>query len=557
MKNIKIKLITIFGLTCFFAAGVSAAREEAFMIRGMRPLAMGGAFTAVSDDANAFFYNPAGVAAAEKTQLTLLQIGLTIGDDLKKGYDWYKDNQDDINKMDDLKDSDPDKWSALMQDVINTVSKLRIVAAVETPQFSLLAPNHKLAYGGGLFAQANVLLNVNSGILIPTVDIQGRADVVAPVAFGMKFMDNRLAVGAMPKLLKRVRVDEKRMTFLEMEDFDVQEQLGSGVGLDMGVIYKLTDKMNVGAAWKDATFPLLSGTEITYGAEWKEAKSTSTAPTLLPGYTAKIPSQLNVGMSYKLTKRLLLSFDIYDIWHSKNKVLWGSTLWPKIHAGCELDLFNFLRGRVGINQGYPTFGFDVNFWLFNIEYARWADECGFYAGYLAEWQHKVAVTMRYSWGGKKAEPKVVAEEKSAEEVKAEIPDSEKINIAVTDFEARAPLSQSETAFISDFVRGDIVKNGRFNVVEKNNMDKILSEQGFQNSGCSSADCAVAMGKILNVKNIIVGSCGKLLNKYVITLNAVDVESGKIVYSDNISVDDSEAIRGAVTGLVSKYAESIK
>jgi len=398
---------------------------------------------------------------------------------------------------------------------------------------------------------------VNSGILIPTVDIQGRADVVAPVAFGMKFMDNRLAVGAMPKLLKRVRVDEKRMTFLEMEDFDVQEQLGSGVGLDMGVIYKLTDKMNVGAAWKDATFPLLSGTEITYGAEWKEAKSTSTAPTLLPGYTAKIPSQLNVGMSYKLTKRLLLSFDIYDIWHSKNKVLWGSTLWPKIHAGCELDLFNFLRGRVGINQGYPTFGFDVNFWLFNIEYARWADECGFYAGDLAEWQHKVAVTMRYSWGGKKAEPKVVAEEKSAEEVKAEIPDSEKINIAVTDFEARAPLSESETAFISDFVRGDLVKNGRFNVVEKNNMDKILSEQGFQNSGCSSADCAVAMGKILNVKNIIVGSCGKLLNKYVITLNAVDVESGKIVYSDNISVDDSEAIRGAVTGLVSKYAESIK
>ena len=179
MKNIKIKLITIFGLTCLFASGVSAAREEAFMIRGMRPLAMGGAFTAVSDDANAFFYNPAGVAAAEKTQLTLLQLGLTIGDDLKKGYDWYKDNQDDLDNMDALKDGTAEeqaRYDALMTDVINTVSKLRIAAAVEASQFSFLSPNHKLSYGTGLFTQANVLVNVNSGIIVPLLEI-GRAHV--------------------------------------------------------------------------------------------------------------------------------------------------------------------------------------------------------------------------------------------------------------------------------------------------------------------------------------------------------------------------------------------
>ena len=298
------KTITAFCLACFFASRVSAAREEAFMIRDLRPLGMGGAFTAVADDASAFFYNPAGVAIAEKTQLTPLQIGLTVGDDLKKGYNWYKDNQDDIDNMDDLKDSDPVRWNALMQNVINTISKLRIVAAVDAPQFSLVAPNHKLAYGGGLFGQANVLLNVNPGILLPTVDIHVRGDVVAPVAFGMRFMDDRLALGISPKLLKRIRVDETRMTFLVMEDFDVTTQMGSGFGIDMGAIYKLTDKINVGAAWKDATFPLLGGTEIKYGAEWEDAKSTTTSPTLLPGYTARIPSQLNVGVSYRLNKLL-------------------------------------------------------------------------------------------------------------------------------------------------------------------------------------------------------------------------------------------------------------
>ncbi|MBU4133711.1 hypothetical protein KKH42_00150, partial [bacterium] len=483
-----------------------------------------------------------------------LQIGLTIGDDLKEAYNWYKDNQDDLERMDKLKDEDPDKYEKLVRDAADTMSKLRISAAVDFPQFSMISPNHKLAYGMGFFAQGNLLLKVNPvSIIVPTIDIHARADVVAPVAFGMKFKNDRLALGVAPKLLKRIRADKTRLTFLEMEDFDITTKMGSGFGVDMGAIYKLTNKINVGAVVKD--FGGFGGTKIKYGDEWEDAKSTSTLPTLLPGYTARIPSELNVGISYRMNKLLLFSVDVNDIWHSKNKVVWGTTLWPKIHAGCEVNLFNFLRGRFGINQGYPTFGFDINLWLFHIEYARWADERGLYAGDLAEWQHKIALTMRYSWGGKKPEP--VKEEKPMEEAKAEIPASERINIAVTDFEARAPLSQSETAFISDFVRGDLVNAGKFNVVEKNNMDKILTEQGFQNSGCSSADCAVAMGKILNVKTIIVGSCGKLLNKYIVTLNAVEVETSKIVYSDNISVDNSDDIRSGVAGLVNKYASSVK
>ena len=184
-------------------------------------------------------------------------------------------------------------------------------------------------------------------------------------------------------------------------------------------------------------------------------------------------------------------------------------------------------------------------------------------------------SVKYRWGGKavkseegkkpapaveKAAPAEILpfEGEPVKKVKLqEVPAGEKLNIAVTDFEARAPLSQSDAAFISDFVRSDLVNSDVFNVIEKNNMDKVLAEQGFQQTGCSSAECAVRIGKILNVKYMSVGSCGQLLGKYIITINVVDVESAKIIYSDDISVADPDALRSSISSLVKKFYDSIK
>ncbi|MFH1957860.1 MAG: conjugal transfer protein TraF [bacterium] len=544
-------IIAVFSCLCF-AVSLYAKTEEPFMIRDLRPLAMGGAFTAVGDDANTLFYNPAGVATAKKTHLTLMQIGITIGDDLKDGYDWYKDNKDDIDRMDELKDSlDPDdnaKWEQLMNEVVDKISKLRIFTEINFPQFSVVSPHKSLSYGFGVFTNASVLADINSGILIPTIDLQVRVDGVLPIAFAMRFLNDRLAVGISPKVLMRGRMDEKRLTFLEMEDYDPVIQQGKGYGWDIGSIYKLTDNMNVGLAVKD-----FGGTKITYADEWDNEYSTTTPKAA--GYTGMIHPQMNAGFSYRPFKLLLLSADINDILHSKDNVVWSTRIFPKIHAGCEVNLLSILRLRAGINQGYPTYGFDINLFLFHLEYARWADELGIYAGDIPDWKHKVALTMKYSWGGpKKAEEEKEPEPEPAPEPKiTALPESERTNVAITDFESRAPLSQSEAAFISDFIRSDVVKTERFNVVEKNNMDKLLAEQGFQGTGCSSSDCAVQIGKILNVKTMVVGSCGKLLSKYVVTLNAVEVETSKIVYSDNISVDSSDELRQSVTKMVERFA----
>ncbi|MCD6311635.1 MAG: PorV/PorQ family protein [Elusimicrobia bacterium] len=127
------------------------------------------------------------------------------------------------------------------------------------------------------------------------------------------------------------------------------------------------------------------------------------------------------------------------------------------------------------------------------------------------------------------------------------------NMAVSNFEARPPLSASESAFITDFFRSAMVEIDMFNIVDRNNMDKILAEQGFQQTGCTTEDCAVQMGKLLNVNYIAIGSCGKLLSRFILTVNVVDVENGKIIFSAN---EDCYAERG-IEKMTGRIVEKIK
>lgn len=134
----------------------------------------------------------------------------------------------------------------------------------------------------------------------------------------------------------------------------------------------------------------------------------------------------------------------------------------------------------------------------------------------------------------------------------------KVNIAVCDFEPRAPVSASEAAFITDFFRDDLVKTNVFNVVERNKMRMILEEQKFQQTGCTTSECAIELGHILSVQEVIIGSCGKLLDKFVIVMRVVEVGTGKIIYSDKGNCPpDAQSVEEIVNEMVEKLVRKLK
>ena len=102
-----------------------------------------------------------------------------------------------------------------------------------------------------------------------------------------------------------------------------------------------------------------------------------------------------------------------------------------------------------------------------------------------------------------------------------------ITIAVLTFEAKSGVSKGEASTLSDRLRSMLVARNIFIVLERGKMNEVLEEQGFQQTGCTSTECVVEAGKLLNVQKMVSGSIGKLGQTYTIDLSLINVETAQI------------------------------
>lgn len=106
----------------------------------------------------------------------------------------------------------------------------------------------------------------------------------------------------------------------------------------------------------------------------------------------------------------------------------------------------------------------------------------------------------------------------------------KTTIAVIDLASRGGLSQSEIGTLTDRLRSLLVQTQAFTVVDRGRMEEVLAEQGFQMSGCTSAECAVEAGQILGVEQMMTGSIGKIGRLYTIDIILIHVGTSQILKS---------------------------
>jgi uncharacterized protein (TIGR02145 family) len=109
-------------------------------------------------------------------------------------------------------------------------------------------------------------------------------------------------------------------------------------------------------------------------------------------------------------------------------------------------------------------------------------------------------------------------------------DGQKPLIAVLPFSSRIMDTGAMDGLMSA-LNTELVNTGRFRVMERSQMEGLLKEQGFQQSGaCDGTECAVEMGRILSVNEMVLGTVAKVGKTFTLSARLVSVKTGEVVRS---------------------------
>ena len=109
----------------------------------------------------------------------------------------------------------------------------------------------------------------------------------------------------------------------------------------------------------------------------------------------------------------------------------------------------------------------------------------------------------------------------------------KISIAVLDLEVREGVSKQIMGPVTDRLREELFNLGKYRILDRKNMEKILQQQGINLSDCTSSECAVNVGQMLSVDKIVTGSVNKIGEVYFINASMINVGTGEIEGIGNV------------------------
>jgi TolB-like protein len=111
---------------------------------------------------------------------------------------------------------------------------------------------------------------------------------------------------------------------------------------------------------------------------------------------------------------------------------------------------------------------------------------------------------------------------------------EKRPIAVLDLEVTGGTREQALA-LSNQLRTEILKTGQFTVVDRSQINAILEEQALQQTGCTTQECAVRVGRILGVRQIVTGTVTKIDNDlWQVSVLLIDAESAETLRGETLN-----------------------
>jgi TolB-like protein len=96
-------------------------------------------------------------------------------------------------------------------------------------------------------------------------------------------------------------------------------------------------------------------------------------------------------------------------------------------------------------------------------------------------------------------------------------------------------TKAQGAALTNQLRSEVLKTGKVTLVDRSQMEAVLQEQALQQSGCTSQECAVDVGKVLGIRKIVTGSVTKISdNLWQVSVQMIDVETSETVRAETFN-----------------------
>ena len=346
-----------------FAPQLQAA-EPAFVRESIRARGMGNAFTAAANDEMLLFYNPAALRSVYYNMYEVVGFNTTTNENTKN-----------LGKS----SSSFSNIGSLAGKKIYNEANLGLLNHVNS------------RFGWSLFTNSLIDLKVRNPI-IPYLETKAYAQ--AGIAGGMawSFLDFQLDLGLGAKLVQRSGIDTKLHIFDEgiiefIEDTKttkLQKKFASKAAFapDAGVIYHFDSYHNMEPK---VAFSL----QNIGGLDFKGA--------------GKVPMTMNIGVSTESEFNgidIILAADYRDLADSQEMISKGNIMSERnIKIGVEFGwqkLFNghhLISIRAGRNGPYNSVGWSLNLFGFKVDFAKYSEEIGGYAGELEDKRTSLQVSL--------------------------------------------------------------------------------------------------------------------------------------------------------------------
>lgn len=291
-----------------------------FMIigNGVRPLGMGGAFSALANDCSAIYWNAAGLAQVRKSELSLSHSFLygnlaaydnftyckPLPNDVSVGINWTRLSISDIPVfLEEHLIYNVDFRSSFLEFNLPGQPDRMIKSTDDLIQIAFAKHLHKDLYLGWIFLDFPVDFNFG---------------------FSAKYISRK-----------------------------IDDYKGSGIGFDASILFKTSLAVLIGRSWLG---------ELAFGLNYQDMGNTAITWNTMSNHVDEIDDNIKLGFAViqpirKLNSELILAYD-YDYIYDNSR-----------HYGLEYNYNHLFSLRLGINDTDFATGISVKLYDFVIDYA--------------------------------------------------------------------------------------------------------------------------------------------------------------------------------------------